>query len=73
MTTGSIERELGKLNAKVERLEREVGGIQGDLRAIRDAVVSARGGWKVLLALVSAAGVLGAAIARMLPFSDMTR
>lgn len=73
MTTSSIERELGKLNAKVERLEREVGGIQGDLRAIRDAVVSARGGWKVLLALVSAAGVLGAAISRMLPFSDFTR
>ncbi|QPC41984.1 hypothetical protein HW532_04205 [Kaustia mangrovi] len=67
MAATSIERELGELNTKVERLEREVGGIQHDLRTIRDAVVSTRSGWKVLVALVSAAGAMGALAAKVLP------
>ncbi|MEG9884622.1 MAG: hypothetical protein V6Z86_08445 [Hyphomicrobiales bacterium] len=69
----SIECELGKLNAKVERLEQDVGRMQGDLRAIRDVVVSTRGGWKMLFTLVSLAGVIGAMVARFVPFADVTR
>lgn len=69
----SIECELGKLNAKVERLEQDVGRMQGDLRAIRDVVISTRGGWRLLFTLVSLAGAIGAMVARFIPFSEATR
>lgn len=69
----SIECELGKLNAKVERLEQDVGRMQGDLRAIRDVVISTRGGWRLLFTLVSLAGAIGAMVARFIPFSEAPR
>lgn len=73
MVTSSVERELGELNAKVERLELEMREIRGDLRAVRDAVVSAHGGWKILVVLASMAGMAGAAAAKLFPFVYLPR
>jgi len=63
----SVERELGELNAKVERLEEEMREIRMDLRAVREAMVSVTGGWKMLMLFGSLAGMVGAAIGKLMP------
>ena len=44
-----IIRDLGSLEARVTRLEQDVQEIKADVRVIRDAIVTAKGGWKTLI------------------------
>ena len=58
----SIERELGNLQARMEAVEHELQAVRSDLRDIRDAVTSARGGWRLLVVTIGLATTLGAAL-----------
>lgn len=55
-----VEREVGRLEARMETVETELQGIRADVREIRDALVSARGGWVLLTAGLSLAVAAGA-------------
>jgi len=66
----STEKELGHLGGRMDAVEKDLDEIKTDVRQIRDAVLSVKGGWKtiVLIASVSAAvGALGAKIVPLLP------
>jgi chromosome condensin MukBEF ATPase and DNA-binding subunit MukB len=65
MTT--LEREVGKLEARMETVEAELHAIRDDVRQIRDALVGLRGGWLALVMLVTASTTIGAMVARYLP------
>lgn len=65
MTT--IERDLGALEARMEAMELEVHAIRRDVREIRDAVVTARGGWKVATVVIGLSASLGAVLGKILP------
>lgn len=69
----SLEREVGALEARMETVEQEVHGIRADVREIRDALVTARGGWKTLMVVIGLSTSLGAAIAKFLPFVNFPR
>lgn len=58
----SIERELGNLQARMEAVEHELQAVRGDIREMRDAVTSARGGWRLLVVTIGLATSLGAAL-----------
>jgi chromosome condensin MukBEF ATPase and DNA-binding subunit MukB len=55
-----VEREVGRLEARMETVETELQGIRADVREIRDALVSAKGGWLILTAAISMAAAAGA-------------
>jgi hypothetical protein len=55
-----VDRDVGRLEARMETVETELQGIRGDVREIRDALVSARGGWMILTAAISMAAAAGA-------------
>ncbi|MFO1034560.1 MAG: hypothetical protein U1E15_10945 [Hyphomicrobiales bacterium] len=57
-----LERELGGLQARMETVEQELAAIRSDVREIRDALVSIRGGWLALGLVFSAASALGAVV-----------
>ena len=61
------ERELGELSARVTAIERDMRGMRSDVREIRDALLTLRGGKRVLLIVIGAAASLGAGIATLLP------
>ena len=65
MTT--IERDLGSLEARMEAVEQEVHAVRRDVREIRDAVVTARGGWKLATVVIGLSASLGAALGKVLP------
>lgn len=55
-----VEREVGRLEARMETVETELQGIRADVREIRDALVSAKGGWMLLTTALSIAAAVGA-------------
>jgi chromosome condensin MukBEF ATPase and DNA-binding subunit MukB len=62
-----VERDVGRLEARMENVEDELRGIRADVREIRDALVTARGGWFLLTASMSLAAMAGALISTYLP------
>ena len=63
-----IEREIGHHDARLHTLEREMGEIRTDVKAILEKLNQAQGGYKTLFLLAGAAGALGAALTKALPF-----
>ncbi|HFC04390.1 MAG TPA: hypothetical protein ENJ55_01675 [Rhizobiales bacterium] len=60
----SLEREFGRLEAKMANLEADMALLQRDVREIRDALVGYKGGWRVLTLIVATSAGLGALIAK---------
>ena len=69
----SIKREVGALQARMQVVESEVQAIRADVREIRDALVTARGGWKMLALVIGFSVSLGAAIGKLLPALTLPR
>ena len=63
----SLEREVGALQARMETVESELHAMREDVREIRDALVSARFGWRIILIMVSLATSCGALLDHYLP------
>lgn len=64
----SIERELGNLQARMETVEAQLHGLRDDMRELRDAFISARSGWRVLMLTIGLATSSGAILDHYLPF-----
>jgi chromosome condensin MukBEF ATPase and DNA-binding subunit MukB len=63
----NLEREMGSLEARMQTVESELQAIRSDVREIRDALVSTRGGWKLIMALLAAATSFGAILGKLVP------
>jgi chromosome condensin MukBEF ATPase and DNA-binding subunit MukB len=63
----NIDREVGNLEARMETVESEIRALRQDVRDIRDAVLSVKGGWRLLMLTMSMATAFGAFAGRYLP------
>lgn len=63
----SFERDLGQFEARIAALEADMQEIRRDVREIRDALVGARGGWKLLTLVIGLSASLGAVLGKWLP------
>jgi hypothetical protein len=63
MTT--IERDVGALEARMHTVEQEIHAMRQDVREIRDALVTARGGWKTLSLVIGFSITFGALLSRV--------
>ena len=63
----NIERDVGVLEARMQMVEQEIHAMRQDVREIRDALVTARGGWKTLTLVIGFAISFGAFIGRVFP------
>ena len=61
------DRELGAFSARISALEADMADLRRDVREIRDALVTVRGGWKALTLIVGVSASLGAAFAKFMP------
>ena len=62
----NIERDVGALEARMETVEQEIHAMRQDVREIRDALVTARGGWKTLTVVIGFSVTFGALLSRVL-------
>ncbi len=69
----SIDRDVGALEARMELVEAEVHAIRADVREIRDALVTARGGWKMLTLVIGLSVSVGAMLGKLLPLLSQPR
>jgi len=69
----TIERDVGALQARMELVESEMQAMRADVREIRDALVTARGGWKMLTLVIGFSVSLGAALGKLLPALTLPR
>ena len=58
----SIERELAVHETEIKHLQADMEDIKKTLNSINATLAEARGGWKVLMMLGGAGGVLGSTI-----------
>lgn len=59
-------RDFGRLESDVHNLTKTVEAIATDMKAVRSAVDSARGGWKMLVAVGTVSGTIAASIVKIL-------
>jgi hypothetical protein len=64
--TEDVQRTLGEHAAHITNLRTDMQEIKTDVRAIRDLLSEAKGGWKTLMLIGGVAGVLGAATSKLL-------
>lgn len=57
-----INRDMGKHDAQIDHLEREVSALRTDVREIREILDRASGGWRVIMAASGASATVGAAV-----------
>ena len=55
----ALNREVGELRVRLSAVEDEMRILRSDVREIRDALVSIRGGWKILASVIAASAALG--------------
>ena len=70
--TSDLHRDMGRLEGRMEAVERELRemkGVQGaigqDLKAIRSTIDQATGGWKTILLVAAAGGAVGALLMKL--------
>jgi hypothetical protein len=57
--SSSLNREVGELRVRLAAVDDEMRILRSDVREIRDALVSMKGGWKILASLVALSAALG--------------
>jgi hypothetical protein len=63
----TLERDIGEMRARIGALESEMQLIRRDVREIRDALVTVRGGWRALMLIVAISASLGALASKLAP------
>ena len=61
------ERELGELSVRVSAMEKSLQALASDVREIRDALLTLRGGKRMLAVMFATAASLGAGLATLIP------
>lgn len=60
-----MQRDLGRLEARVDALESELREIKADVKSILALVNQAKGGWKTLVIVGAIAGASGALVTKL--------
>lgn len=61
------DREMGELSVRVSAMEKSLQALASDVREIRDALLTLRGGKRMLAVLIATAVSLGAGLATWIP------
>lgn len=69
----NVERELGALLVRVSALEEDIRELTTDVRAVRDTLMQAKGGWRLMMIVAGLSGTVGALITKLAPLFITSR
>lgn len=64
----NIESRVSVLESRMTSVETSQMAIASDVREIRDAILNAKGGWKMVLLFGTAGAAIGATVMKLLPY-----
>lgn len=64
----SIEERVAAMQERLRGIEGDVESMQADVREIRDALVTVKGGWRLLTLIVGVSAALGALLTKFIPW-----
>jgi hypothetical protein len=70
---GTELERLAKLEVNQQRMREDIHDIRSDLKAIRETLSEARGGWKLLMMASGIAGTVGVIVGKFIMFSNLMR
>lgn len=62
----SLEVSVGKMEVQVERLEKDMAELKGDVKAIRATLDQASGGWRMLLLVGGLSATIGSVVTKVI-------
>lgn len=68
MTDGDVQRDLGRMEAQIKSLTKQLEALTETVARLDRTLSEARGGWKMLIAVAGLAGVIGAGIAKLIAY-----
>lgn len=60
--------QIAVLNTELEHMRRDMDEVKSDLKAIRETLSQAKGGWKTLMLVAGISSTIGAFIAKLAPW-----
>lgn len=60
--------QIAVLKTELDYLRKDLDEIKGDMKAVRETLTQAKGGWKTLMLVAGIASTVGATLAKLLPF-----
>lgn len=63
----NLESRVAVLESRIDTVETSQDAMAEDVRMIRDVVIGAKGGWKMILLIGSAGAAAGALFMKLLP------
>lgn len=66
MNDAELHRDIGRLEATQALMQVQMSDMQKKVDVMHDAIVSAKGGWRVLMAVGSAGAAIGAIVAKLM-------
>ncbi len=57
-----VQRDLGRFETRLDTLEADMRELKRDVKAIRSVIDEAKGGWRTLVAVGTAAGIVGSGL-----------
>lgn len=73
MTTESLEIKVARIEERLERMASDFGEVKADTRALRDAFMQAKGGWRTIVLLSAVSAAIGGAMVKVLPFLPLPK
>lgn len=62
------EVQIAVLKTELEYVRKDMDEIKSDLKAVRETLTQAKGGWKTLMLVAGVASALGALLSKVVPF-----
>lgn len=62
-----VETQMRQVALDLAEIKSDLRAGNADIRAMRDAMMQVRGGWKTAIAIGGAGGAIGALLAKVLP------
>jgi hypothetical protein len=66
-----VQRDLGRLESKVQALEVDIADVRKDVKEILSIINQTKGSWRTLVLIGGISGAIGAVISKAIPFTMM--
>lgn len=68
-----LEIKVARIEERLERMAGDFAEVRADTRALRDAFMQAKGGWRMIVLLSAVSAAIGGAVVKILPFLPLPR